>query len=368
MTQIRRLAWITNLPAPYRFPIWDRLQEAFDLSILCMASNGSGRRWNVPDARYDIETLTSLRFEVPRSDITLYWPRIRRSLRVRRPDAIIVNGWDSPGYWSAAKYAKRTNIPLTILYESTQLSHRIRRGPLNNFRSRFFRAADSVLAVGEACREAVLAMRVELARCVMTFNYSPIQVTVPPVIGVRAHGHRFISVGRLVPGKRVDNVIRAFSAARIDDDELLIVGEGPDETRLRRLALQLGLEGFVTFEGYRGGLELAETYAAAQTLVLASDREVWGLVVNEALTCGLHAVVSSVAGVTASIRHMRGVYVAEPTVPSLTQAMRRSREEWRGSIANPEISRFGAAEFANNVIEAIYVASSVRRARHGERK
>ena len=61
---------------------------------------------------------------------------------------------------------------------------------------------------------------------------------------------RFIAMGRLVPQKGFDNLLRMFAQLRADDSELVILGEGPDESRLKELADRLGISGRVMFLGY----------------------------------------------------------------------------------------------------------------------
>jgi glycosyltransferase involved in cell wall biosynthesis len=67
------------------------------------------------------------------------------------------------------------------------------------------------------------------------------------------------------------------------------------EKDLRQLAAREHLR--VDFAGFKNQTELPAFYAAADVLVLPSDGgETWGLVVNEAMACGLPAIVSDAVG------------------------------------------------------------------------
>ena len=59
--------------------------------------------------------------------------------------------------------------------------------------------------------------------------------------------------------------------------------------------------GFICFPGFAQREDLAGLYALAETLVLPTHSDPWGLVVNEAMACGVPIIVSSVAGCSADL-------------------------------------------------------------------
>jgi glycosyltransferase involved in cell wall biosynthesis len=160
-------------------------------------------------------------------------------------------------------------------------------------------------------------------------------------------------VGQLIARKNVGALLEAFAQVRGPDDTLSIVGTGPLEADLRARAAGLGLHGAVTFHGHLQQDGLIEVYAAASTMVLPSTREVWGLVVNEALAAGLHAVVSTKCGIAPSIRDMPGVVLADPTVEGLAEGLRESRDRWTGPIADHPIRRHTPDALAAAVSAAV---------------
>ena len=79
-----------------------------------------------------------------------------------------------------------------------------------------------------------------------------------------------------------------------------MVGSGELEGTCHQQAERRGLP--VTFTGFLNQGEIADAYAAADALVLPSDSgETWGLVVNEAMACGLPAIVSDHVGCVADL-------------------------------------------------------------------
>jgi glycosyltransferase involved in cell wall biosynthesis len=103
--------------------------------------------------------------------------------------------------------------------------------------------------------------------------------------------------GRLVPDKRVDLLIDAFAAiaARRPGWGLLIVGDGVLAADLRARVPE-PLRSRVVWTGFLDGDEPALAYAAADVLVLPSDREPWALVIQEAMSAGLAIVASHIVG------------------------------------------------------------------------
>ncbi len=103
----------------------------------------------------------------------------------------------------------------------------------------------------------------------------------PPLAGRYRAGDRSgfaLSVGRLDPWKRVDLAIEAAAVGRF---RLVVVGTGPDEERLRRLAERTRAE--VTFEGAASDERLLELYASAGVVIFAPVDEDYGYIALEAL-------------------------------------------------------------------------------------
>ena len=103
----------------------------------------------------------------------------------------------------------------------------------------------------------------------------------------------FLFVGRLVPVKNVPLIFQALS--RLDSQKpykLIIVGDGSEKDKLEDLAKTLNLKDKVEFFGWVD--DLASFYKSADCLILASNSEGRGMVVEEAVACGLPVVMTDV--------------------------------------------------------------------------
>ena len=107
----------------------------------------------------------------------------------------------------------------------------------------------------------------------------------------------FLFCGKLIPKKHPLDLLRALVRAVETGApaHVLIVGDGELMAEARALVDSRRLP--VTFAGFLNQTEIVSAYVAADCLVLPSDTgETWGLVVNEAMACGLPAIVSDQVG------------------------------------------------------------------------
>jgi len=105
----------------------------------------------------------------------------------------------------------------------------------------------------------------------------------------------WLTVGHLVELKGVHIAIEAL--ARVDNAELMIVGDGPERKALSRLAQELGVADRVRFAGAKSHEELTRYYNAADALIMASSREGMPNVMLEALACGTAVIGNAVGGI-----------------------------------------------------------------------
>ena len=113
-----------------------------------------------------------------------------------------------------------------------------------------------------------------------------------------------LHIGRLRRYKSVDVAVRAMAivhAAR-PDARLVVIGEGPEEARLKALARRLGLSDVIEFRGYRRRDEIVEQLYRSHVLLQTSPKEGWGLTVIEANECRVPAVASRAPGLVDSVR------------------------------------------------------------------
>ncbi len=102
-----------------------------------------------------------------------------------------------------------------------------------------------------------------------------------------------IFVGRLIKEKNVDILIKAVYLLKKELGRIkcVIVGQGPQSDALMDLAEKLGLKEDIVFTGFLEHEEIISNMKAARVFVLPSRREGFGIVVVEAMACGLPVIV-----------------------------------------------------------------------------
>jgi N-acetyl-alpha-D-glucosaminyl L-malate synthase BshA len=119
-----------------------------------------------------------------------------------------------------------------------------------------------------------------------------------------------IHVSNFRPVKRVDDVIKTF--AKIADKmpaKLLLVGDGPEVSRVCKLVNKYGLEKKVLFLGKQDNLE--ELYSISDLMLLLSEKESFGLVILEAMACGVPCIGTNVGGIPEVISNGKSGYICE---------------------------------------------------------
>ena len=101
---------------------------------------------------------------------------------------------------------------------------------------------------------------------------------------------------KLQPWKRPDDLLEAFAAAGIPDAVLVFAGDGPLRQTLYQRALDLRIADHIRFLGFVNQSALPGVYTAADLMVLPSEYEPFGVVVNEALCCGCPVAASDRVG------------------------------------------------------------------------
>ncbi|HEY6532449.1 MAG TPA: glycosyltransferase family 4 protein [Acidimicrobiales bacterium] len=107
-----------------------------------------------------------------------------------------------------------------------------------------------------------------------------------------------VAVGRLMPSKRFDELVRAVAEVRVSvpDVQLVIVGDGYERPNLEAQVAQLGADRWVRIAGKVSDEELLSLYRRAWVVASASIAEGWGMTLTEAAACATPSVATDIAG------------------------------------------------------------------------
>jgi glycosyltransferase involved in cell wall biosynthesis len=152
----------------------------------------------------------------------------------------------------------------------------------------------------------------------------------------------YLVVSALVPYKRVDQAIRACANL---GRPLKIVGSGPEESRLRQLAGELGA--VVDFAGFASDEEVVEYYSHARALIFPGVED-FGIVPVEAIAAGCPVVAFKKGGVLDSMTEDTATFYAEQTTGCLIQAIREfeaTESRFSTDALRKHAARFSEGEF-----------------------
>lgn len=129
------------------------------------------------------------------------------------------------------------------------------------------------------------------------------------------------AIGRLVPQKGFDVLLRAFALADLPDFNLVLAGEGGERENLETLARELEIESKVHFFGRAEREKVIMLFKNCEFFVLPSRMEPMGIVNLEAMSAGKAVIASRVGGVPELVTPDAGVLVPPDDAPSLAKAI-----------------------------------------------
>jgi len=252
------------------------------------------------------------------------------------PDVVITSSYDLAYGYSLA--GRRNEIPSVFIYHSAFYSDWTRRLAGRNgvagwfgrraaafarhVERRVLRESNRVVAVSPfSLREISTSLGGGLnARCRLVPTGVETQVFSPgsrgearATLGLHTDATVLATVGRLAPVKRYDRAIAA--TARLIQEglaaTLLVIGDGPERSRLERLANELGINEAVRFEGHCDGGELVTRLRAADLQLCTSEFENWSLALLEGMACGLPVVGTPFGGTAEMLGAVDPVLVLE---------------------------------------------------------
>jgi phosphatidylinositol alpha-1,6-mannosyltransferase len=206
-------------------------------------------------------------------------------------------------------------------------------------RDRIYRNADAVVANSEFARQNLLRIGVAVERIFkITPGVDAARFTAMPPRAdlVERFGLKdklvVLTVARLVPRKGHKVAIEAFAriCSEFPTAHYLIVGTGPEESRLHAQVKEVGIEARVTFAGFISGEELADIYSLGDVMLMANrqeengDIEGFGIVFLEANAAGKPVIGGRSGGAVEAVVEGVTGYLVDPDNPEeLAEILRR---------------------------------------------
>lgn len=297
-----------------------------------------------PTYTYDYELL----FDRFVEDVSLRERAVALLQRARafRPDVVALTGYYDPAQLLVLLWANMNGIRVVIQNESTATDHQ-RGGWKERLKQWIFSRCDGFFCFGSQSADYLIRLGVPPDKILLRKNavdnsalrsaYEkalPTRTREQQALGLRPNN--FIFVGRLIAFKNLPALLTSFAEAQKKSPNgpnwgLILLGDGPDQDQLRQQMEALGLADAVQLLPGRPWFQVPNVLALSNVLVLPSRSEPWGLVVNEAMACGLPVIVSNRCGCAPDLVHDgQNGFVFDPDQP--TELTRHLLNFMNGSI------------------------------------
>jgi len=314
LTEIsNKVLLITNIPTPYRIPLFNELHEqlkekGLKLKVIFGALGYPHRKWNVEISlcKFDCEVSPSRRLILSGPEKVMFTYRgLLKNIKREKPRVIITNAFSiaTTKLWLISWFRNvRYIIWSGAIERRRKPDSQIRR----THRKLLMKRAAGFIAYGKKAREYLVGLgarpkKIEIGINTVDTDYFNKEVNkIRDALEKNNSKKIIIYVGHLTRGKRLDllfHVIKILAKKR-NDFIVKIIGDGPEKTNLINLAKKLEIVEFISIEGFKQKEEIVKYYAEADCFLFPSEYDVWGLVLVEAMAAGLPCIASVHAGAT----------------------------------------------------------------------
>ncbi len=330
--------------APRSIEIFNLLakEKNINLTVFYYSVSEKNRRWMLNSSliNFNYEILRSFNFAIQKKD---YYPfnisyNFLQKLTELDPDVVIVPGWIDLSSYISAIYCKLQKKKLILRSESTLYEKSWRRTFFMPFTKLMVKAADTYTVSGTRAKKYLIKLGADKKKIFV--GYSTVDIKrfardskLGPAehkrlrgkLGIKEKDKVIMFNGQLIIRKGIYDLIEAFRrlSKKHKNTKLLIVGYGQEQNRIKLSIKGLDLDKKIVLTGFVKNVLLPKYYAISDVFVLPSREETWGIVVNEAMACGLSVVVGHKVGSSEDlVQHKKnGLIFRSGSVVSLYKAL-----------------------------------------------
>ena len=334
--------YITNIPSPYRVDFFNELGKLCNLTVLFERKEAKGRdkTWG----QYTEEFFETVEL----SSDSAFSIQVVKYLDKTKYDVIVVGGYSTPTAMIAILYMKMRKIPFLLNADGGMVKKD--KHVIRFIKKYFIGSASGFLSTGEKTDEYLMhygAKKEKIYRYPFTSVRASSILTSAPTCQEKKQIKKelnidadkvLISVGQFIYRKGFDVLIRSMKDVR--DAVLYIIGGEPTQ-EYDNLIKAFSVDN-VFFLPFLKQEDLFNYYCAADIFVLPTREDIWGLVVNEAMSQGLPVITTNrcVAGLELVFDGFNGYIVPIEDALSLAQKinMLLCNEPMRAQMADESLN------------------------------
>jgi len=295
---------------PYHVARLDAVGKQLPLTAVELSGKATEYAWDPVDAPKTFRRVTVFPDQSHRDVSRLELRRaVNDALNGVKPDVVALPGWSDPGALAALQWCRKHNVPRVVMSASSARDAP-RQWWRESIKSQVVNAYDAGLVGGTPHADYLRSLGMPDSQVFTGYNVVDNAHFEERATSARRKdqklrqdlelpSHYFLAVGRFVPKKNFNLLLKAFARYHVQEDnpfDLVILGDGPLGGMLRETRSTLNLENCVHFPGFKQYDMLPVYYGLAEAFVHTSTREQWGLVVNEAMASRLPVIVSNRCG------------------------------------------------------------------------
>jgi glycosyltransferase involved in cell wall biosynthesis len=240
-----------------------------------------------------------------------FWERaigVVREIKKIKPDVVNITGYSEIASWIILLYCKLNGIKTILSNESTSGDHK-RNKVVEYLKSFIITKFDGYFNFGTLSKNYLISLGGKPEKmlvnrnCVDNVSINRIYENTQPKreqikTELNLRSKNFVFVGRLIEYKNLLRMLEAFKMAQSktqNDWGIIILGDGEQKEELVRYIADFNIKNISIHKGVSWD-KVPYFLALGDVLVLPSYSETWGLVVNEAMACGLPVMVSEKCG------------------------------------------------------------------------
>ncbi len=313
MKKKSKILFLANTLSPYRLAFYNALaMKKFPFEVVLLAQVERKRKWDLTkdrnQIRFECHILPGFQIFFTNKDwpLNFNWGILRLILK-SKANVLVLTGYESPTYWLALFYAKLFGRKIVFWNGSTLESNRSNGFLVKLLRRLFVKCSDAYLAYGTSAKEFLVHYGAKSERITISCNTVNIDYFIRQSLMLISRKERLkkekgfpekiiLFSALLIPRKNLDVLLEVLKQIMKDDIGLVVLGSGPLKSKYIEWCKKNNLNN-VFFEGHHPIEDLPKYYTVADVFVMPSLIEVWGVVVNEAMACGLPVLCSNKAGV-----------------------------------------------------------------------
>lgn len=312
---------IQNIISPYKTLLFNTFKKNINneltFKVLYLAETENIREWKIDKKGIKFPYEVLFKGSINTVNAIKMVDKIYKKMNCYNPEIIIIGGYNYFAYWAALIWVKIHKKKIVVIIESHYLD-KSRTMIKETVKRLFVSNCDGALVDGIRHKKYAISLGLKAEKVFIKKGTGPVDVLwyqrevskhkkdkIDYCKKLNISYKNFLYVGRFSPEKNIICLLKCFRKLQreeVTDWGIILVGNGPQKREIESFINKNKIKN-VFLPGFRQKEEIPFYYALSDCFILPSTSEPWGLVVSEAMACGLPVLVSNRCGCYPDIVH-----------------------------------------------------------------